>query len=437
MATFEIRQRVKTAVLLAVAVAAMPRTGLCEPDPESAADRQRELIERIEQEEAQNGANSEQLIGPLTALVLFYQEQGDHGPAIATIDQVRQLVRMHYGLHTLEEARLVQLSIASEAAIGDAKAVWDLEQEIVDFVRRHPDTPETVQMLGDLGDSRLEVLQQYEEGGFPPEIVLGCYYSKRPVYDNDVRQAVADELLTERPSSSVDRTTIDVPNYGNCRSGHRGDVVRGLSMEAWTYYDEAAQRLVAQESFSTDALREIEMKLVRSSYQYGYYSVGKRSLRRLAEHDAADRVDALVQLADWEQLFAENRRWAGRADSVIGMYEHTYAQLRTEGVEQASIDELFAPKLPVVLPAFLPNPLASEQTPESAGFVDVAFDITSEGASDNIDILDTTTNATRAAEKDLVRVIKYSTFRPRSTDGRFEDSSRVVVRYYLGGDEGS
>jgi hypothetical protein len=434
---FGMRQMLRTAAALVALAVAAPQAGLAEPEPESAADRQRELIESIDHEESQNGVTSEQLIGPLTALALFYQEQGDHGPAIAAIDRTRQLVRMHYGLHTLDEARLIQLSIVSETALGDAEAVWGLEQELLEFVRRNPSTPETVPMLGAIADRRLDVLQQYEDGGWPPEIVLGCYYNRRPVYDNDVRDAVAAELLTERLSSPVDRTTVDVPYTGRCRSGHRADIVRGLSMEAWSYYDEAAQRLVAQDGYSTDALREIEMKLVRSSWQYGYYSVGKRSLRRLAEHDAADRMDTLVQLADWELMFADNRRWTGRTDSVTGMYEQTYQQLRTEGADQASIDAFFAPKLPVVMPAFLPNPLASEQTPESVGFVDVAFDITSEGESDNIEILDTTTNATRAAEKDLVRLIKYGSFRPRSADGNFEDSSRVVVRYYLDGGDGS
>lgn len=424
----------RAAAVLVVAAVAAPQTGFADTEPKSAADRQRELVENIAQEESHNGVYSEQLIGPLTALVLFYQENGDHGPAIATIDRVRQLIRMHYGLHTVEEARLVRLLISSEAAVGDAEAVWGLEQELLDFVRRHEGDLETVPILREIADRRMDVLRQYETGGFPPEIVLGCYYSKRWDYDNDVQRAVAGELLSER--HATDLATIDAANYfGSCRSGSRTAVVRALNMEAWSYYDQAAQTLVAYEGHTAE-LRELDMALVRGSYQYGFYTVGKRSLRRLMTHDTANRMDMLVQLADWELLFAENRRWTGRADSVLALYEQAYQEFRTEGAEQASIDEFFSPQLPVVLPAFLPNPLASEETPETAGYVDVAFDITSEGTSDDIDILDTTTNATRNAEKALVRLIKHSSFRPRSTDGTFEDSSRVVVRYYVDGGEG-
>jgi hypothetical protein len=78
----------------------------------------------------------------------------------------------------------------------------------------------------------------------------------------------------------------------------------------------------------------------------------------------------------------------------------------------------------------LPNPLASNETQESSGYIDIAFEITKYGTSRRIEILDTTTNATDAAKDRLVRVISRSRFRPRLTGDRFAFSP-VVVRYYL------
>jgi hypothetical protein len=117
-------------------------------------------------------------------------------------------------------------------------------------------------------------------------------------------------------------------------------------------------------------------------------------------------------------------------ESTLALYEHAYRQLEENGIAQASIEEIFSPQTPVVITSG-PNPLVSEETQESTRYIDVAFDITKHGESENIEILDATTDATRGAEKDLVRLIERSRFRPRVTDGQFSDTSQVLVRYYL------
>jgi len=38
---------------------------------------------------------------------------------------------------------------------------------------------------------------------------------------------------------------------------------------------------------------------------------------------------------------------------------------------------------------------------------------------------------TRAAERELVRLIERRSFRPRVINGEFADAASVVVRYYL------
>src|SRR5690606_19350363 len=111
-------------------------------------------------------------------------------------------------------------------------------------------------------------------------------------------------------------------------------------------------------------------------------------------------------------------------------YQRAYAQLERTGNEREVIEQMFAPEVPVVIPAFLPNPLVSEATPQSSGFIDVAFEITQEGESDRVDILDTTT-AGDAAQDRLVDLIEASSFRPRVTAGGVEETSRVVLRYYV------
>ena len=75
--------------------------------------------------------------------------------------------------------------------------------------------------------------------------------------------------------------------------------------------------------------------------------------------------------------------------------------------------------------------MASKQTPESKGYIDVAFEIDKYGKSDRIKIIGGMNTVPYATRKNLVRVIPRSTFPPRLTAGRVEESSPVVVRYYL------
>ena len=98
---------------------------------------------------------------------------------------------------------------------------------------------------------------------------------------------------------------------------------------------------------------------------------------------------------------------------------------------QTSIDEFFSPKTPVVLPTFEPNPLASNVTQASTGYIDVAFEISRYGDGRRVRILDATTNATDADKRGLVELIEGSRFRPRVADGEFARASPVVLRYYL------
>jgi hypothetical protein len=142
------------------------------------------------------------------------------------------------------------------------------------------------------------------------------------------------------------------------------------------------------------------------------------------------RVKTLVEATDWKLLF-ERKSGTLALDRILDAYEQAYEQLERTGIAPASIEQIFSPQIPVVLPTFLPNPLASDQTPKTTGYIDVAFDVTKYGDSRRVEILDTTTNATDAATDRLVRLVQRCRFRPRVTNGEVADVARMVVRYYL------
>jgi hypothetical protein len=402
-------------IVLLGAVAA-PYAGLAQSpfEPVVKDERQRQIVEQIQEAQAADGPFSDALIGPLTALGLFYREGGDRVLAGGAIDQARQVVRVNYGLHSLEEVPLIRLAIENDEAIGDVTTAWSLERELLDLVARHPDDEQAVSILTQIGDKRMDLLRRYLSGEFPPQIVLGCYYRDRRFEDLYFADQREDQ----------------------CTSGSRDNVRRSLLTEARSYYTKAIGTLIRSGGYSSPELPELEMRVIRNSYDASAYTEGRRSYRRLMSYQAAngqawlDRVTTAIELADWDLQFAQH---AGTIvlNGVLHIYTEARRLLEQKGVEQASIDELFTPKIPVMLPTFRPNPLASERTPESTGYIDVGFRITKYGRSQRVRVLDSTTNATTAAEQKLVHSIKAGRFRPRPTGDRYEDTVPVVVRYYV------
>jgi hypothetical protein len=403
----------RAASILYLAAVAVSYAAFGQPrfDPVARDPRQAEIVEQIRQEQEQNGAHSAALVEPLMALSFLYQESGDRGLAVAAIDRALQVQRANFGLRTLDQAPLISQSIMNAEAMGSYKMAWDLEQALIALARKNPTDLRAAAILRDIGDKRMDLLERYVKNeGFPPQIVLGCYYD--PVQNED-----------------------DVSEQRTCYAGSRRVAVRAIVTEAQRYYRDAIRVMQRNELYSSAELRELEMLLVRTNYLHaGDPSVGRASLNRLLSYEVASdapwesRVDSLMQVADWDLMFANGRT---ERDAVLATYEALYRQLADAGTSRASIERMFSPATPVVLPAFLPNPLASEQTPESKGHIDVAFQITEYGKSREIKIIDSTPDVPDDAKKDVVRVIDRSTFRPRLTDGHIAANAPIVVRYYI------
>jgi hypothetical protein len=444
-------------VLSAVAVAQPP------------SDREAELLEAIEREEAQNGLQSEALLDSWSELALLYQNRGDEAFAIAAIERARHIVRATKGLYSLEQAPLLRQLIDVSESVGDAAAAWEIDQELLTLARRHSDDLRTVQILRESAERRMAFLGRYLAGEAPPEIELGCYggWPRMP-----------------RDGSSI-------ANAGSgCRAHTRSDVARAVTADAQRIYAEAIAVLVGREAYSSEELRDLEMGLLRSidvirredgTWRYANnsraaslgdvppeiepwrswldavgalarlrvpnpsgltlkpgdvelkggvdYLLARESLVRLyayelaADASLARQVEAFVRIADWDLLHSQNT-------VALREYEQLHRLLEQRG-DRAALDEIFAPPVPVALPAlpFLPNPL---MTPVSEEHIDIEFEINRFGKSSRIKVFDATANATDADKNNVVAVIRANHFRPRVNEGELARAARVVVRYYLG-----
>jgi hypothetical protein len=263
---------------------------------------------------------------------------------------------------------------------------WELEGDLLDLVERHPEDLRTTPILRELGDRRVDLMERYLGGERPAELYLGEYYG--------------DGKL----------------------GGSRGDAARKMLAEGLTRYFDAIRVFQRNQLYSSDELRELEWELVRGSYRGGFYNAGRNALRRLLSYDVArsepllSRVETLLHLADWERDY--------------DTYESVYALLEEKGAPQETIDRFFNPSTPQVLPAFMPNPLISTETPESSGYIDVKFELNKYGSATQIRVVGATASASDDEQDRLVRLIAHSRFRPYLANGELVRKP-VRVRYYL------
>jgi tetratricopeptide (TPR) repeat protein len=370
MSSFEPHRTLKPAASLAVAVwVAAPGVGFSQAELELVAndEAQQRIFDAIAAAESSDGQRSVELIGPYTELAMLYLEARDYDLALAAMAQALHVVRVNFGLYSLEQAPLLRLSGRIEEARGDPAAAWTLEQEVLALARRNPNELDTIPILRELADRR---------GGF-----FGMQYRA-----------------------------------------------------------EAINVLLRNELYTSDELRTLEMELVRDSLPYGpsrtlvrgrAYEIGRDSLRRLAAYSNVRaepllaRVDALVAIADWDLLFKEK-------GSALEIYEEAYALLKQNGVEQSAIDRIFAPTIPIALPAFRWHPLySSEPTADSTGYVEVAFEIGKYGVASGVEVLDTSTSSNETVERNFVNWVRDSRFRPRVVGDKIARNAPVVARYYV------
>ena len=427
------------------------------------------LINQIQEILSRDGPYSLELLTPLSRLGLLYQEGEDYSLALVTLERARHIVRVNNGLHSIEQVPLLRQLINIEEARGNAEGAWDREQDLLTLLRRHPDDVRTAPALREIADKQMEVLAAVIAGERPPEVVLGCYYKQWPTSADGSctagsKSTVVQGMLAEAQRNYLDAIAVML-RQGLYDSDElralETEVLRGVDLmrtryasaravplappyagsggiEPWRSRMASVAQLAAWDLPYPDE-RPLEGDALDSGAESNFvtkhahimdpYHRGRQSLRRLYAYNAASegsslqQADAVVQMADWDLLYSHNSQ-------AIESYELAHAILERDGAAVSSVEKLFGPPTPVVLPAFQPNPLARDETRAEKGYIDVEFEITKYGRGRAVEILDNA-NATHAAKQDLMALIRSSRYRPRLTEGAFAEATPVRMRYYL------
>jgi hypothetical protein len=465
------RARTHTCLVAAVVVSGTVFAQPARQDPQAA------LIAQIAEMRAASGPTAAELIGPLHVLGLLYQESGDHVLAVAALEEARYVTRIHSGLSSVDEALLLRQQIPNEKALADPQRAWDHQQDMLAIARKHLDDVRMVPIFRDLAADRSEVLEKVRVGKVVPELYLGCYYGEaRPRYDDPRGEQ-------SPPLDSGD----------NCRFGTRDNIIAKLRDEILLYYADAIEVIIKNGDYASQDLRDLERQALGVEYFSPYLTLPSEgnatlglahftgvqltcpsetldqllarnllgdcldpviqseghvvanvgswvSLVRLIDYEirsgapAADRAGAFVELADWHLLStpADRRRFEESSNRALELYERAYREVQRDDADsRAWSAQIFLPDLPVTLPTNQPNPFASAASAPSSRFIDVKFNVTKFGRGERIEILDTSSGATRAEERDLIHLIETTSFRPRFIDGAPADSAPVALRYRL------
>jgi hypothetical protein len=424
------------------------------------------LAEEVEQIVARNGALSLELLEPLTALAVRYKESEDHVAALVALERATQVLRVNRGLHTLEQVPLLTLELGIEEARGNDPAVWALEQELLTLARRHPADVRAATVFSNVADRQMRTLDRYIAGEKPAGLYYGCYYKQWPHSPEGSctagsRKIVVQGMLAEaqRNYSAAIGALLSSGVYDSELKELEMKVLRGVDLVRSLYFSDASVQPVPMVPSYVGASRiepwrsriapvaalaswelpgtggagghELDDSVAPREHarMMSPYHRGWQSLRRLYMYSTAsssptlERVDALVQIADWELLHSRN----GQA---LAEYESARELLERAAVPREDIESLFAPPTPVVLPAFRPNPLAPQQARPAAGHIDVTFQITKYGRGRAVEIV-SAANATKRDVDELVRIIKMNRFRPRLAEGASTEAAPIALRYYL------
>ena len=408
-----------------------------------AAERER-VAEEMAAAQAEEGPRSPALIELYAALGAQYENDGQHGLATAALEQARSLVRANYGLHTLDQLPLMQQALENQRVLGDVAMVQAIEEEMLALAMRHPTDLRAVAVYRDAGRRRMDILMRLLAGDAPPEIypevglysitksevVKGLVTAAQTHYAAAAAVIVRNELYSSGELREIETEIVRASDLFRQRTilsqNHDPDgVVRNSLLEAET---DRLLDLAGFTVFSDDVERRARLDGVTSRYE-----IGRDSYRRLTAYDEKaygtavpatqlqSRLEAHLQLADWDLLYSRN-------GLALEQYARVLAQIETTVVAAPLIAEIFAPAVPIVLPTFLANPL---QTPSSGRYIDVAFEITRFGESRRVEILGAAANVSDADKNDLLALIKGSRFRPRVTDGELARAAPVALRYYL------
>jgi tetratricopeptide (TPR) repeat protein len=381
-------------------------------------------IAEIDAEIAANGPYSNRLYEMYFSLAELYREHGDHAEAVAMLEDALHVTRVNYGLFSMEQVAVTRALIESAIAAGQPDRVADLDAQLLRIAWDNLDDVRSARILEETADRQMQVYERYVAGELPPQISINIDSGPQsPNFDSN-RFIGMSNLSQARRNY---RQSIAVLQRAGEATGERILTLETKLIEGY-FLEAEAERERATRSESIMTLRMRGGGRLQSLFQRGEATYRRMIARAIKTDDVELAASAMIGLADWNLLFSRN-------GTALRLYSDAYAALRRLGASEQYLTQVFAPDVPVVLPAFNANPLVRAPADDPGPFVDVTMVMSRYGRS-RARSLDTSADAgLEAAEAALRRIVTTSRFRPHIVDGEPQNRTEIEFRYYVDTDE--
>lgn len=395
---------------------AQPAATQAAPAVQRDSARRQALLAELEAAQAQ-GAYAEQTVEPLFNLGLLHQRQGRHEEAVAAFTRALQTLRVHSGLHNMNQEPLVEAIIASNQALGDQDALRKNYDYLYWLHRRNvgADPASLVPVVRRIAQWHMALYH-----AAPPGVAVA------PLVAADV---LHDKALALLPGDAPSAARIAVLYEAALVNYHLAQAVLDHRLS-----HRALREAMLPHGRGSPYLNETA---VRQYYSDQSFFKGKRALQEIVafyEQDLpatrAEYAQALIFMGDW--FTASRRLW----DSAR-LYRRAWAVLEDD---KALLDRLFGAPQPIAPPR-LPKegsigpaaglaPAAAEGAPPVASAcIDAILDIPAHGWPEKIRLRAVyPPDKTAQRERDEY-AIAATRHRPRFQAGRPVATRDVALRY--------
>ena len=362
---------------------------------------------RITELEAAAGPHAAELAEVRLSLGLLRQQAGDHGQALAALQDALQTVRVNDGLYSMSQIAILEAIIDSHVALGARDELRrDYEYLFWLYSRNYgTDNAGLVPVIKKVGQWYFNLYNLA-----PPNTTV------EPLIAADDLYAKALKIL---PEDSPSRDRIDILYKVAVINHHIAEDIKDPMLS----HREIREAMIPH-GRASPYVNEVA---VRQYYADQSFYKGKRSLKRIVESyekdlpgTLMDYARALVFMGDW--LTVQRRVMEGAR-----MYRRAWAALADHNADPAQVDELFGEPQPIEQ-----LPIPGEPEPEAGQdsyYVDALLDVPASGWPRNIRIQAIHPSVETTLVKRAERGIAATRYRPRYDNGQPVGTTDISLRF--------
>jgi hypothetical protein len=383
-------------------------------------------LDAITAEQARSGDRSPELIPELASLASSYEKLGEHASADAALQHAIELARINFGLHSLDQADVVESLVATRQTSGDFGGAAEKRRYLRELVGRHLEDPRVVGILSEMGRDEMENARRLI--GVPAPSLIS------------ITSGGSDAFVGTPPTPSLAAVHAAQSNYiaaiqaaVRTHTGNVADVFALQDALTETVYFGLAHPEILGPGRSKSAWH--------ANGGPAWYPTLGFTGGQILRHKALDSMTFarspvevakdLLALADWYLVFGsyqgENKSYGPALDT----YRMARDLLVRSNVAGETIDELTSPEVPPAVPVLPESIVGTVHDRVLRGYIDASVEFTRFGDVRRMEVLGRSAGVSKDIEEELRHYVTAQTFRPRFANGKIPRSDRFAARFYF------